>query len=240
MRKNPLMALGILHLLRQDDRRWHLHVCAKGGDPVALDSFNFLARRLNLTDAITMDGNIAAADMPAWHARNLSLLSTSLHESFGYAIAEAASCGCDVAMLDHLGAAEFWPDETRFGTAAEAAAMIKAAQPGKWRALIVQRFSLDAQVQKLRRILAPAADGANFLRIGVADDLLDILAHAHGGVRLDMRPDDEMEAAEFLLTQMGYKRTGTCRDGVSFVAGAAGFGDANANGHRLPRQPASV
>jgi glycosyltransferase involved in cell wall biosynthesis len=216
MRKNPLMALEILHLLRQDDRRWHLHVCAKGGDPVALDSFNFLARRLGLTDAVTMDGNISAADMPAWHARNLLLLSTSLHESFGYAIAEAASCGCGVAMLDHMGAAEFWPDEIRFGTAAEAACMIKAAQPGKWRALIVDRFSLDAQLQKLRRILAPVVDGAEFLRIGVADDLLDVLPHANGAVRLDMRPEDEMEAAEFLLTSMGYKRTGKCRDGVLF------------------------
>ena len=219
MRKNPLMALEILHLLRQDDRRWHMHICAKGGDPVALDSFNFLARRLNLNDAITMDGNIAAADMPAWHARNLSLLSTSLHESFGYAIAEAASCGCDVAMLDHLGAADFWPDETRFGTAAEAAAMIKAAQPGKWRTLIVQRFSLDAQLEKLRQILAPVADSAECLRIGVADDLLELTPNAHGAVRLDMRPEDEMEAAEFLLTSMGYKRTGKCRDGVLFGIG---------------------
>jgi len=222
MRKNPAMALEILHRLRQDDPRWHLHVCAKGGDPVALDSFNFLARRLRLTDAITLDGDIPAAAMPAWHARNFLLLSTSLHESFGYAIAEAASCGCDVAMLDHLGAAEFWPDEMRFGTAAEAAAMIKAAQTGKWRALIEQRFPLDAQVQELRHILAPVADCAEFLRIGAADDLLDILAHAHGAVRLDMRPEDEMEAAEFLLTQMGYQRTGKCRDGVFFVAAAAG------------------
>ena len=219
MRKNPLMALEILHLLRQEDGRWHLHLCSKGGDPVALDSFNFLARRLSLTDAITMDGNIAAADMPAWHARNLSLLSTSLHESFGYAIAEAASCGCDVAMLDHVGAAEFWPDEMRFGTAAEAASLIKAAQFGKWRALIVQRFSLDAQVQKLRRILAPVTGSAECLRIGVADELLDLLPHAPGAVRLDMRPEDEMEAAEFLLNSLGYKRSGKCRDGVLFSVG---------------------
>jgi hypothetical protein len=119
-------------------------------------------------------------------------------------------------MLDHMGAAEFWPEDTRFGTAAEAGCMIKAAQPGKWRALIVERFSLDAQLQKLRHILAPVVDRVEFLRIGVADDLLDVLPQANGAVRLDMRPEDEMEAAEFLLTSMGYKRTGKCRDGVLF------------------------
>jgi glycosyltransferase involved in cell wall biosynthesis len=218
MRKNPVMALQILHLLREADRRWHLHVCAKGGDPVALDSFNFLARRLGLTDAITMDGNIAAADMPAWHARNFLLLSTSLHESFGYAIAEAASCGCDVAMLDHLGAAEFWPDEIRFGTAAEAAGMIKAARPGKWRELILQRFSLDLQLEKLRRILRPIGADAEIPRIGIADELLDHLASGPRAIRLDLREQDEMEAAEFLLDSMGYKRAGQSPGGVLFRA----------------------
>jgi len=34
----------------------------------------------------------------------------------GYAIAEAAAVGCDLAVLDHLGADEFWPAQTRFGS----------------------------------------------------------------------------------------------------------------------------
>jgi glycosyltransferase involved in cell wall biosynthesis len=86
LRKNPLMALEILHFLRQDDYRWHMHICSKGGDPVALDNFSYLRRRLGLVSAVTMDGDVSAASMPAWHARNFVLLSTSLHESFGYAV----------------------------------------------------------------------------------------------------------------------------------------------------------
>jgi glycosyltransferase involved in cell wall biosynthesis len=218
MRKNPLMALEILHLLRQDDPRWHMHLCAKGGDPVALDSFNLLLRRLDLTEAITVDGNVPAADMPAWHARNSVLLSTSLHESFGYAIAEAACCGCDVALLDHMGAAEFWPDETRFATAVEAAAMIKSSRPGKWRETVVQRFSLRMQVEKLRRILRPVADDPEIPRISVGDELLDYVVHGHSAIRLDMRERDEMEAAVFLLESMGYRRAGKYSDGVLFQA----------------------
>jgi glycosyltransferase involved in cell wall biosynthesis len=216
LRKNPLMALEILHLLRQDDYRWHMHICSKGGDPVAMDNFSYLRRRLGLVSAVTMDGDVSAASMPAWHARNFVLLSTSLHESFGYAMAEAASCGCDVAMLDQIGAAEFWPDEMRFGTAAEAAAMIKAARSGRWRELIVQRFSLEAQVEKLRRILQPVANDVDFLRISAEDEVLDHLASGHGAIRLDLRPRDEMEAAEFLLGSVGYKRVGKCSGGVLF------------------------
>jgi len=216
LRKNPLMALEILHLLRQDDLRWHMHICAKGGDPVALDNFSYLRRRLGLVSAVTMDGNVSAANMPAWHARNFVLLSTSLHESFGYAMAEAASCGCDIVMLDQVGAAEFWPDEMRFGTAAEAAAMIKAARPGRWREMVKQRFSLDAQVEKLRRILRPIYNDRDVPRIGAADELLDHLANGHRAIRLDTRPKDEMEAAEFLLGSVGYKPAGKYPGGVLF------------------------
>jgi glycosyltransferase involved in cell wall biosynthesis len=216
MRKNPLMALEILHLLRQDDHRWHMRISSKGGDPVALDNFSYLRRRLGLVSAVTVDGDVSAANMPAWHARNLVLLSTSLHESFGYAMAEAASCGCDIAMLDQVGAAEFWPEEMRFGTAAEAAAMIKAARPGRWRELIVQRFSLDAQVEKLRGILRPLSNAMDILRIGVADELLDHLASGHRAIRLDIRATDEMDAAEFLLISSGFKRAGKCPGGVLF------------------------
>ncbi len=216
MRKNPLMALEILYLLRQEDIRWHMHISSKGGDPVALDNFSYLRRRLGLVAAVTVDGNVSAAAMPAWHARNLVLLSTSLHESFGYAMAEAASCGSDVAMLDQVGAAEFWPDEMRFGTAAEAAAMIKAARPGRWREMVVKRFSLNAQVEKLRGILKPISHDMDFLRIGAADEVLDHLASGHSALRLDMRPKEEMEAAEFLLVSSGYKRVGQSQGGILF------------------------
>jgi MinD-like ATPase involved in chromosome partitioning or flagellar assembly len=67
---------------------------------VALDSFNLLLRRLHPTDAITVDGNISAADMPAWHARNFLLLSTSLHESFGYAVLKLLLIARPGAELD--------------------------------------------------------------------------------------------------------------------------------------------
>jgi glycosyltransferase involved in cell wall biosynthesis len=208
LRKNPSLALEILHLLRQHDRRWHMRLCAKGGERVAIDSFKHLKQRLGLDDAVFFDGDVAAADMPAWHARNAVLLSTSLHESFGYAIAEAASCGCDVAMLDQVGAEEFWPEAMRFRTGVEAAAMIRVARPGKWREMVTERFSLRQQVERLRLLLQPVKCQTDRLRIDPGDALLDVLKCTPASIELAIRPADEMDAAGFLLEAMGYARAG--------------------------------
>lgn len=143
VRKNPTLALEILYNLRALDARYHLHISSTGGEVIATEPFFHLARRLRLMDAVHIDGAVPPSQMPAWHARNGILLHTSLHESFGFGMAEAASVGCDLAVLDYPGAEEFWPEATRFGTPDEAVTLIRNAAPHRWRAHIAQRFSLD-------------------------------------------------------------------------------------------------
>jgi glycosyltransferase involved in cell wall biosynthesis len=158
LRKNPSLALQVLSSLRAIDPRYCLQVCGHGGERLANDSFFHLVRRLDLVDAVHLDGKLPRAAMPAWHAGNGILLHTSLHESFGYAIAEAAATGCDVAVLDHPGADEFWPAATRYGTVEEAVAMIRAARPHRWRAHVARHFSLDEQLGRTAVMLcAPLA-----------------------------------------------------------------------------------
>jgi glycosyltransferase involved in cell wall biosynthesis len=153
LHKNPTLALQVLFSLRLLDDRYTLRLSGKGIDPVAQDAFFYLARRLDLTDAIRLDGAVAQADMPAWHAGNGILLSTSAYESFGYAICEAAAVGCDLAVLDHVGAEEFWPEAVRFGTVEEAAWLIRKAAPMRWREHVAQRFSLARQTASIARLL---------------------------------------------------------------------------------------
>jgi glycosyltransferase involved in cell wall biosynthesis len=153
LRKNPTLALAILHELRLQDPHHTLHVAAVAADRITTESFRHQAQALGLSEAVHFDGKISAADMPAWHARNGVLLSTSLHESFGYAIAEAAAAGCDIAVLDHAGAEEFWPAETRFVRVSDAVCMIRESRPHRWRGLIAERFSLQRQVAALHAIL---------------------------------------------------------------------------------------
>ncbi|WP_235907948.1 FkbM family methyltransferase [Siccirubricoccus phaeus] len=153
-RKNPTLALEILARLRAEDPRWRLHIAAGGGDRMVADAVVHLVPRMGLAGAVQFDGAVPAAAMPEWHARNAVLLSTSLHESFGYAIAEAAAAGCGLAVLEHRGAEEFWPEEMRFATVAQAVARIRAARPGRWREYVARRFSLERQVARVLALLA--------------------------------------------------------------------------------------
>ena len=155
LRKNPSLALEVLYRLRARDPRWQLHMATRGAEPVALESFAHLARRMGVAGAIHVQEGVPQSAMPEWHARNAVLLSTSLHESFGYAIAEAASVGCDLAVLDFPAAGEFWPEAVRFGTAEEAVRLIEVARPHRWRDWVAARYGLDRQVAALLDILAP-------------------------------------------------------------------------------------
>jgi len=153
LRKNPVLALQVLFSLRAEDQRYHMHLCSNGGERLATESFFHLLRHLDLQDAVHIDGNLPSSAMPAWHARNGVLLHTSLHESFGYAIAEAAAVGCDIAVLEHPGAGEFWPAATRYGTVDEAAWLIRNAAPHRWREHVVRHFSLARQLDATAALL---------------------------------------------------------------------------------------
>jgi glycosyltransferase involved in cell wall biosynthesis len=153
LRKNPTLALQVLFALRAADPRYHMHISYSGGERLAIESFSHLVQWLDLGDAVHLDGTVPREAMPAWHARNGVLLHTSLHESFGYAIAEAAVVGCDIAVLEHPGAAEFWPAATRFATVDAAVELIRDAAPHRWREHVVQRFSLERQLAATAELL---------------------------------------------------------------------------------------
>jgi hypothetical protein len=124
-----------------------------------METFLHLARYLDLMGAVHIDGTVLQQAMPAWHARNGVLLHTSVHESFGYAIAEAAAVGCDIAVLEHPGAAEFWPEATRYGTVDGAVELIREAAPHRWRNHVVQNFSLAGQLAATAAVLNTPATG---------------------------------------------------------------------------------
>jgi glycosyltransferase involved in cell wall biosynthesis len=153
LRKNPTLALQILAALRAVDARYHLRLCGMGGEPLALESFTHLARRLELTGFIRSDGRVSQADMPAWHAANGVLLHTSLHEGLSYAVLEAAASGCDLAVFDHPGSAECWPEAVLFGSVEEAVRLIRAAAPDRWRDYVCGRYSLERQISEVSAVL---------------------------------------------------------------------------------------
>lgn len=153
LRKNPTLALQIFAKLHAADKRYRLNLCGMGAESLAQETFTHLSNRLDLRNAIHWHGNVSQAEMPAWHAANGVLLHTSLHESFGYAIAEAAATGCDLAVFDHPGAEDTWPAQTLFGTVDEAVELIRAARPERWRGHVVANFSLKQQIAVISAML---------------------------------------------------------------------------------------
>ncbi|HEY7580246.1 MAG TPA: glycosyltransferase family 4 protein [Acetobacteraceae bacterium] len=153
LRKNPTLALQVLARLHAMDPRYHLSMCGMGGESLAQETFVHLAKRLGLLGAIRWENNIPQARMPAWHAANGILLHTSLHEGLSYAVLEAAASGCDLAVLDHPGAAACWPERILFGSVDEAVDLVRGAQPGRWREHVCERYSLDGQIKAVSEIL---------------------------------------------------------------------------------------
>jgi len=176
LHKNPNLALEVLHRLRAEDPRYALHVATKGGEPVAVDSFAHLVRRMGLSGSVHVTEGLSQSEMPGWHARNGVLLSTSVYESFGYAIAEAAAVGCDLAVLDNTAAAEFWPETVRFATVGEAVRLIQGARPHRWRNYVAERFGLTRQVSVVRALLAQP-------RAAAPGQGLDMVPVSHGSWR---------------------------------------------------------
>lgn len=215
LHKNPNLALQILHQLRRIDPRYRLHISSKGGEPVARDSFMHLLHAMNLATAVQFDGDIAHDRMNEWYAATQILLSTSVYESFGYAIAEAAACGCDIAMLDQPGAAEFWPADWRFHLADHAVAMILASRRERWRDVIASRFSLSRQIQQLRRILMKPPTKRPIIDLPADEPCLwlaraaEMIAQSRPPIRVPLLTEDEALAATTLLQSFGYRTSDT-------------------------------
>lgn len=127
LRKNPALALQVLMNLHRIDPEYRLHMCSMQVEPFAMETFWYQVKMFGLENAIVWDGHVPQSEMPDWHRQNMALLHTSLHESFGYVIAEAALCGCRVAVLDFPGARTIWPEAILYRSVDEAATILTAA-----------------------------------------------------------------------------------------------------------------
>lgn len=157
LRKNPTLALHVLARLLAIDPDYRLHMCGMDGEPFAIETFSYQVGMLGLERSVVWDGNLPQQAMPDWHRRNAALLHTSLHESFGYIVAEAALCGCRVAMLDHPGARDVWPDEILYRTIDEAVAILVGPPRSSAQEFVRSRYGMDRFIGALAEIVRDRA-----------------------------------------------------------------------------------
>ncbi len=158
-RKNLPLLLQIASRLSQADADRTISIAGDWQHPVLRRYVEHLSRRTEAEGVIRHEGWVE--DMPGWLAGASYLLSTSMHESFGYSICEGMACGLKPVIHDFPGAREFYPDEFLFSTVDEAVAMLREPprKPEFYRGFVAERYSRLRQVDEARQLLLELAGG---------------------------------------------------------------------------------
>lgn len=82
------------------------------------------------------------------------IISTSVHESFGYGIAEATACGLKPLIHNFFGAKNLYPQKYLFNTVQELTEMVLSGEyrPMEYREFIEKNYSLEKQMEQLEQI----------------------------------------------------------------------------------------
>ncbi|MEZ4701575.1 MAG: glycosyltransferase [Rhodothermales bacterium] len=153
-RKNPMLLLQIMAKLVRFDARYKLYVAGQFQEPLVQIYWNHMVAEMGLKDNVRFDG--WQKDIGAWLADKQYLLSTSMHESFGYSIAEAMACGIKPVVHNFPFAGGIWPEQVLFNTVDEAVGMVTSNvySSKAYRDFVEQHYSLFHQVTETRKVLA--------------------------------------------------------------------------------------
>lgn len=156
-RKNPSLLLQSLHALVQEDDRYHLHIAGYFQQPVWQHYFEHMLDQLDLRKHVTMHGWVD--DIASWLDDKHYLVSTSVHESFGYGIAEAMARGIKPVIHHFQGADELFPSDLLFRTVPEFKDLIRSKNYDSsfYRRHIADHYSLDGQISQINDTLSQLA-----------------------------------------------------------------------------------
>jgi len=151
-RKNLALAIQILNELVKLNKNYTLHVAGKFVDPTYETYVKHLVRQLGLQNNVKFYGWVD--NMAEWWQDKQYLLSTSIHESFGYSIVEAMAMGIKPVIHDFYDAKELFEPQWLFRTVDEAVQMITSEEydSAYYRAFVQQRYSLDRQVAEFVKL----------------------------------------------------------------------------------------
>lgn len=147
-KKMPVVAVHVLAALRGG------HRLSMAGAPTSDRTLRHLRHTisaLGLRDYVRLDGHVT--DMPAWFQDKGVLLSTSLYESFGFAIGEAAAAGLCPIIFDFPNASSLWPEDWIVHTIPAACAAVRNAKPGIARKYVVEHYQLHNQIARIAEVL---------------------------------------------------------------------------------------
>jgi len=152
-KKDPAMWIQIMAKLIERDERYKLHVAGDFQEMRYKVYFEHISREIEIKDNLILHGWVE--DVDKFLEDKNYVLSTSIHESFGYNIAEGMARGIKPIIHNYAGAKKQWPNELIYNTIDEAVEKIinKDYDSERYRRFIEDNYSLERQLSEIEEIL---------------------------------------------------------------------------------------
>jgi 2-polyprenyl-3-methyl-5-hydroxy-6-metoxy-1,4-benzoquinol methylase/glycosyltransferase involved in cell wall biosynthesis/ribosomal protein S20 len=152
-RKNPETWIQIIGKLKNLDNKYKLHVGGDFQDPLYKEYFEYIKKEMKMGDNFILHGWIN--NVEKFLEDKNYIISTSIHESFGYNIAEAMARAIKPIIHNFDGAKTLWPKELIYNTIDEAVEKIteQTYDSESYRMFIEDNYSLEQQIKTLETTL---------------------------------------------------------------------------------------
>ncbi|AZV56849.1 methyltransferase domain-containing protein [Clostridium sp. AWRP] len=152
-RKNPVLVLQIMKALTQKDKRYKLYVAGQFQDGLIKLYWFDQIKKMKLEESVIFQG--WQNNVESWLEDKNYVLSTSIHESFGYGIAEAMASGIKPIIHNFVFADEIWDKKFLFCSIDEAIKMITEEKydSREYRNFIQDNYRNELQIDKIKQII---------------------------------------------------------------------------------------
>lgn len=152
-KKNPSMMLQIIRKLYEIDPNYKLHVAGDFQDKRYEYYFKYMVKEMGLENNVIFYGWVD--DIDEWLEDKNYLLSTSIHESFGYSIMEAMAKGIKPVIHNFYGARELYDLSLICSTIDEfVGKIVDNEYNSKFFRIFVEKFSLRKQIENIKNVIA--------------------------------------------------------------------------------------
>lgn len=152
-RKNPMLLLQIAKKLVEKDPRYKIYCVGHFNDELLKYYWYYQIQEMKLENNLIFEG--FQPNINEWLEDKNYIISTTMHESFGYGIAEAMARGIKPVIHNFLCSKEIWDDKYLFNTIDEAVEKITSDDYNskEYREYISSNYSLEKQLMLTKNLI---------------------------------------------------------------------------------------